>query len=446
MKPEITTWQTPPSRSYAALSDCGLYAEVLQVADEEPFVSPAKLTSEQEGLRQRMRRLHLVQLPTKTNITALVHAMQEFGWIAEHPSSRGQFAITDEGREVARECSSNPRAFRRRLATELHKRYVIPGWFVSRLYAINPSGQGEVVLPAPPKSEKTERLAWTRNEWQEEYEEVAARSARSANETFPGSFPVPMERWILEIKRTWNYLGSLNPPVPRKKRGRNPVKGKVANFGTRERLVHAMREAAINLLFGVKLTEDSPPDFPSSKPPIPPRAFRVWCPRLEELEFIFYTDYHPSVSGRLLVPCSAFRDSAKSPPFVPLGEISDPQERHLWLYQPRWEDVKGPFLKVLLDTYRRLSKKAGAMYVSLLNVRDEVCRRLRLSSEGFDVLLDRAYRDTIQSSLFGSKFISISLETDITDEQKGAVGLNRRPVYINAVPHSLIAMAVVRGK
>jgi hypothetical protein len=48
--------------------------------------------------------------------------------------------------------------------------------------------------------------------------------------------------------------------------------------------------------------------------------------------------------------------------------------------------------------------------------------------------------------LFGSKFISISLETDITDEQKGAVGLNRRPVYINAVPHSLIAMAVVRGK
>jgi hypothetical protein len=444
MKPEMPTWQMPPSRSYAALSDCGLYAEVLQVAEKEPFVSPARLTSEEEGLRQRMRRLHLVQFPTKANITALVNAMQEFGWVAEHPGSRGQFAITKEGREVARECSLNPRAFRRRLAIELHKRYVIPGWFVSRLYAINPLGEGEVVLPAPPKSEKTERFAWTRNEWQEEYEEVALRSARSANESFPGSFPVPMDHWISEIKRTWNYLGSLNPPVPRKKRGR-PEKRRVATFGTRERLMHAMREAAINLLFGAKLA-DAAPDFTSSKPPVPPRAFRVWCPRLEELELIFYTDYHPSVSGRLMVPCSAFRYSAKSPPFVSLDTIYDPQQRQLWLYQPRWEDVKGQFLKVLLDTYRRLSKKVGAMYVSLLNVRDEVCRRLRLSSEGFDGLLDHAYRDTIRSSLFGSKFISISLETDITDEQKGAVGLNRRPVYINAVPHSLIAMAVVRGK
>lgn len=443
MKQEANTWQMPQSRSYAALSDCGLFAEVLQVADKETIVSTTKLISEQLGLRQRMRRLHLVQLPTRTNITALVHAMVEFGWVAEHPSGRGQFLITNEGREVVREYTSNPRAFRRRLAVELHTRYVIPGWFVSRLYSINPSGQGEVVLPAPLKSERTERREWGRNEWQREYEEIAYRSARAANESIPGSFPISMDRWIAEIKRIWDYLGSLNPPVSRKERGQSSA-NKTATFGSRERLVHAMREASINLLFGVHLSETSPPDFISSKPPIPPRAFRVWCPRLEELEFIFYTDYHPMISGRLLVPCSAFRESAPTPPFIPIREIRDPRGHNLWLYQPQWTDIKDQFVRVLWDTYRRLSKTAGAMYVSLLNVRDEVCRRLRLSSEGFDLLLDNAYRDTIQSSMTGA--MSMSLETDITEMQKGAVGLNRRPVYINSVPHSLIAIAVTRGK
>jgi hypothetical protein len=84
------------------------------------------------------------------------------------------------------------------------------------------------------------------------------------------------------------------------------------------------------------------------------------------------------------------------------------------------------------------------MYVSLLNVRDEVCRQLRLSAHRFDSLLEIACRTTVRSGVTAHDSVSISLESDITSEQKGAVGLNRRPVYINNVPHSLIAIASCR--
>ena len=152
MKADSVMWPTPESRSFNALSDCGLYAEVLQVASREPSISAAKLMSPDQGLRQRMRRLHLVQFPTKTNINALVRALQAFGWLSEEPGARGKYALTQEGQGVAHDSESDPRHFRRLLAGKLHERYVVPGWFVARLHALNPKGQGEVVPPGSSES------------------------------------------------------------------------------------------------------------------------------------------------------------------------------------------------------------------------------------------------------------------------------------------------------
>lgn len=442
---ELATWPIPPSRSFNDLSDCGLYAEVFQVASREAPISAAKLMSSDQGLRQRMRRLHLVQFPTKTNIAALLHALETFGWLSEDGANRGQYTLTTEGHRVAEESASDPTGFRRQLAAKLHERYIIPGWFVARLHALNPNGQGEVVLPAPPKSKGTERRLWNRTEWPNEYDNIVIGSAERANEVFPGSFPISMDRWMPEVRRRWLRLGGGRPPVARRRK-RKARQKRETTFGTRERLVHAMREAAVYLMFGVREFGRRLPDFRTEKPPIPPRGFRVWCPRLDELEFIFYTDYHPAVPGRLLVPCGAFRRSAQSPPFEPLETIKDPYQRCLWLYQPRWEDIQGQFIRVLQETYRRFSTQSGSMYVSLLNVRDEVCRQLRLSSNLFDSLLQIAYQETLRSSMASRKTISISLESDITPEQQGAVGLNRRPVYIHNVPHSLIAIATTRSR
>ncbi len=440
---ERLTWPSPQSRTFAALSDCGLYAEVLQVARKESAISPGKLISSDQGLRQRMRRLHLVQEPTKTNVNALVRALEAFGWLTEIFPSPGTYGLTPEGEQAAQVSITKPKDFRRMLAAKLHERYVVPGWIVSRLHSLNPQGQGEVVLPAPPKSSgRADRRAWHDNEWPHEYDSVTVKAAQRANEVFPSSFPMPLDDWLFQVRSSWKRLGSGDPPGTRKRVGK--IHGeKEATFGRRERLVHAMREVAVQFLFGIIDPVAMRWDFNSQKQPIPPRAFSVWCPRLEELEFIFYTDYHPLVPGRVIVPCASFRHYADSPPFEPLRDVVDPYERCLWLHQPQWEQIGEKFLAVLQDTYRRASKQIGAMYVSLLNIRDEVCRQLRLSSIHFDFLLEIAYRLTVRSGISAARSISISLESDIIADQLGAVGLNRRPVYIHNVPHSLIAIAAL---
>jgi hypothetical protein len=437
----VPLWPKPKSRDFAALSDCGLYAEVLQVASAEESISAAKLISTDEGLRQRLRRLHVVQNPTKTNITALLAALEAFGWL--NRESIDQFKLTLQGDIAARESLQDPISFRRRLAAKLHQRYVVPGWFVARLHALNPSDQGAIVLPAPPKFAKTERRAWSNKDWPTEFNAIVVSSADRANTVFPGSFNADRAEWLDAVVEAWDRLAAVRPPLAKRD---SQAKGELAaTFSPRERLFHAMREAAVNLLFSAVSPQYGVREFPTSQPPIPPRAFQVWCPRLDELEFIFYTDYHPEISGRVIVPCGAFRDQATAPPFEALPEIIDPERRNLWLFQPRWQDIGQDFVEVLQSSYQRTAKKVGALYVSLLNVRDEVCRQLRLSSRLFDSLLQSAYRQTIKENSAFDTPISISLESDIRHDQWGAVGLNRRPVYVNNIPHSLISIGKARG-
>ena len=219
-----------------------------------------------------------------------------------------------------------------------------------------------------------------------------------------------------------------------------------------EQLTQAMREAAINHLFDRVLPYSSlsskaipVADFYFSKHPIPPRAFSAWCPRLEALELIFYTDFHPLISGRLMFPCGVFRESASYPPFENIRGVVDPTGRNLYLYQPKWQDVRENFSNVLLDTYQRYSKKIGSLYIFLLDVRDEVCRQLKLSSILFDSFIEAAYRESIEEKTILRNF-AISLESDIRAEQHTGYGLLRRPVYIAKIPHSLIAISHKRHR
>ena len=218
-------------------------------------------------------------------------------------------------------------------------------------------------------------------------------------------------------------------------------------YAPRGRLSQAIREASVDLLFSAyrPLRQFPMPielcDFRSGKHPIPPRAFRAWCPRLDALEFVFYTDWHPLISGRLIFPCASFREAGDAPPFEVLSRIRDPAGRSLFLYQPTWEYMKERFMRVLLDCYGRLSRRVGALYLSLLDIRDEVCRQLRLSSIVFDNLLETAYEELVREDITIGERVSISLESDIRPEQRSGYGMLRRPVYIGGVPHSLIAIS-----
>ncbi|MCI0611833.1 hypothetical protein L0244_02480, partial [bacterium] len=252
------------------------------------------------------------------------------------------------------------------------------------------------------------------------------------------------DEWINQVRKAWIRLSNLERRLVSKmgkKQNQNKEKPKISTFAPRGRLAQSMREATINLFFGAALPGTKIFDFKTSKDPITPRSFTPWCPRLDELEFIFYSDSIPSISGRLIVPCGAFRKTAPSPPFECVPEIRDPQRQDLWLYQPQWGFIRIKFLETLQDAYRRISQNVHSLYVSLLDVRDEVCRRLRLSSSLFDNLLETAYRETIRENVIFNRTLSISLESDIRHEQQSGYGLLRRPVYISGVPHSLIAIA-----
>lgn len=430
-------WPTPPSRDYKGLSDINLYAEVLQIAATGP-VSVSKLMSEEEGLRQRLRKLVLIQNPTKTNVGALLSTLEAFRWLESH-AHRERFLITEEGQQARELSEKDRRGFRRLLASKLHERFAIPGWFIHRLHALNPKRQGEIVLPAPGPLDRSKRRTWAKNEWLPELDAIVISAAEQAEALLPGSFPIDSLVWLEEVRATWRRLGQGNPPTARKAGGDINHLADVT-FGVRERLFHAMRETAVNLLFGPHGPGMSRADFLDDRLPLPPRSFTVWCPRLSELEFIFYTDYHPQIVGRVIVPCGAFRNRVVQP-FESISAIRDPQNRTLCLYQPDWDYIKDQFTETVLSSYRVLCKRVGSLYVSLLDLRDEVCRQLRLSALLFESLLESAYRVSVREGTHSAKNISIALESDIRPEQRSAIGLNRRPVYISRVPHSLIAIA-----
>jgi hypothetical protein len=431
-------WPKPRHRDFAAIGgDITVYREVLEISATEPFVTAEKLLSAEEGLRNRFRKLVLIQTPSKTNVRAMLSLLERFDWLQVDDKSR--YTITLYGREVLARAANEARLFRREFAGHLHDCYIVPGWFVCRLHELNPNGQGEVILPAPPRLPGIGRRDWTDRKWPKQLDEVVVEAARHANKAIPGAFPIAVSEWLKKVVEIWDRLGSGSPPVNRY------ASAERNTFAVRERLFHAMREASVELLFGTINPVNGYPDFSSGAQPISYRAFSVWCPRLSEIEFIFYTDYHPRIAGRLIVPCGAFRDRSASASFEELSQIRDLSGRRLYLYQPTWRTVKSSFLRELLAVYRDESRQIGAFYVSLLVVRDEVCRRLRLSALLFDKLLESAYEDAIREMTINGKQFSISLESDIRPDQRSAIGLNQRPVYIHRIPHSLIAIGTSRA-
>lgn len=418
-------WDLPESRNVGYFTDLSLYSEAMKITSERGSVTTSYLRQE---LSQRTRGLKLVKKQSPRAVNDLVRELQEFGWIhKESTLSKAQKAIytlTVDGKQAL---NLNRRGFNRQLVANMQALFTIPGWFVERLWKINPEGQGEVVLPSPSKEWQPEPRPWEQKDWDEKLENQALKSSRMANLVSPGSFPIEEEIWVETVKNAWDHLGTW------KRKNKN-----VSTFSTRRRLSLAMRRAAVEILFGSRPPGKSEPDIwtRSDKPPLYPRTFRIWCPRLADLEMVFYTDKHPNIVGRLVFPTAVFRDDAPQPPFEKLTGIEDPDHNFLWLYQPRWEEQSDMFMKTLVETHRLISRRVGTLYVSLLDVRDEVCRRLRLSFRLFDKFLSNAFRMSIRSE----SSQSISIEADIREDQLGASGLVRRPVWIEGVPYSLIAI------
>jgi hypothetical protein len=437
-------WQQPKSREVGSFGGISLYIEVLQFAMNESIVSTNRLISEEAGLGQRFRGSLLINKPTPTIARDALRELEAYGWIQQVKSEGDRYIITDEGKKMAELALADSKRFRRTLATKIHERFIIPGWIVYRLLELNPQRQGEIILPSPIREKELSVRKWEEAHWAPELEDMARESASLAMEKFPGSFPVNVDEWVKQVQQAWNELGEAKrKKVAKPKKDLKPITEKppVERFSTRRRLSLAMREASINLLFANESPRNKKRDFESSKHPIPPRSFRSWCPILEALEFIFYTDHHHEISGRLIFPCGGFL-AVGSDNFEDIEGIKEPYEQNsLKLFQPKWDNLRAEFMRSLQDVYFQTSKRVGSLYVSLLDVRDEVCRRLRLSSVLFDEYLGILYHESIRDSIIGGKAFSLSLESDMRPEQQSGSGLLRRPVYIDRVPYSLIAIS-----
>ncbi len=106
----------------------------------------------------------------------------------------------------------------------------------------------------------------------------------------------------------------------------------------------------------------------------------------------------------------------------------------LYIHMPQWEDCKQLFIDTLIEVYQRYYDKQTIIYISLQDIRDEVCRLLRISPKLFESFLQKTYELSIRRNIR----YSISLETDLRLDMK--VQINRRGVYLNGIMYSLIAI------
>ena len=175
-------------------------------------------------------------------------------------------------------------------------------------------------------------------------------------------------------------------------------------------------------------------DFLNKRSDMTHRSFMVWCPRLENFSLMCYTDNNPEIPGRLLYPISSYKTSSASASFTSKPYLHDNEGRNLFIHTPRWNDIKNDFIATLLEVYQNYYNKQTIIYISLQDIRDEVCRLLRISPYKFESFLQTTYEMSVKHEI---KY-SISLETDIRLDMK--VKINRRGVYLNGIMYSLIAI------
>lgn len=424
-------WDNPVKRSVGLFTDLRLFADALDIARFYDVFSKKQL---REGLSKRVKGLIFIKELSLRVINHLVRELVDFGWIGQFGNgSHSHYRLTENGSKVIELLKNGKQKYFELLILKMHEIYTVPGWFVNRLWDLNPDGQGEIVIPAPMKSWNPKSKPWEDKEWNRELSEQVRNSFRSVSKICEGAFPVSEETWIDNVRMSWDRLSNL-------KRRNIKEKGLIKTYAPRRRLFNAMKEAAVHLLFGNVNFISKAAEFQISKRILPTRNYMVWCPRLSELGLIFYTDSHPRIPGRLIFPVSVFKGGEQTSSFNRIEGIRNPTGDSLFIHQPGWQELNS-FSDVLFGEHQRAFSSIKSLYVSILDVRDEVCRLLRISAHYFDKFLEKAIDESSNNNF---KY-SISIESDIREDQGRGYQKLRRPVFVSGKPYSLIAMTKLKN-
>jgi hypothetical protein len=269
---------------------------------------------------------------------------------------------------------------------------------------------------------------WNNNKWDEPLEEATLSTYDKINKALPNSFPMDKGLWLQKVKNEYIRLGGL------KSKAHNQDK-KTPHFSVRKRLSLAMQTVSVKYFFSNSNPMTGELELSDNKRNnMTHRAFMIWCPRLEYFNLLVYTDYIDAIPGRLVYPISKFKDVAKYSSYSEKRFIENPEGQCLYIYHPSWIQIQRSFVNVLYDVYQKLYMEQWIIYVSIQDIRDEVCRQLRISPEDFEIFLSKTYQCSIKRQIA----YSISLETDLRLDMK--VQLNRRGVIIDKKLYTLIAI------
>ena len=416
-----------------------MYIDVLKFGSEVEFFSKNDI---EILLSNRVKGLSFNSTLSKTAYKNLLFELKEFKWISYYYSdnykndnfnydfiNREVYAISFVGKQVLNSFFDDYRTFYNALIKELNTLYAIPGWFIQRLWDLNPN-QGQVIIPVPSKSWNPQKRKWSDKEWKTEIETIVFQTSQYISSILPDAFPYPKELFIKHTKERWLELGQSKPRFS----------GEInTEFTPRKRLSQSMREATINYFFGNYNPKTMVNDFSGNKSPLLPRSYSYWCARLEELGLINYTDYNPQVPGRIIYPVSVFRETVNDSNLTEIKYVSNMKGFNLTLFQPSVSngDFVSLYTTTLYEEYHKLYLLKKSIYVSVQDVRDEVCRLLKLSSNLFNVFLQHIVYLTDNEEEIRYR---ISLETDIREDQKGGSQRLRKPVYVNKKIVTLIAI------
>jgi hypothetical protein len=425
-------WRFNKTHSVGLFTDLNLYYEALALAKNKGYIN---VTILEKNLLERVIGLKYIETFRKRTFQDLIRELNKFRYIYKNEND---FFLTESGERLIEYYKNSLNKYYNTLLDKMNSEYGIPGWFIYRLWTINPKGQGQVVIPSPIKSWKPGKQKWKDNLWGDELSKVTVETHTQINIRLPESFPMPIELWISDVKKEYERLGMQKQRRVAKKDNQDKEK-KMEFFAPRGRLTLAMKNVSVKFLFANKYVTSDTNDFVSneiSKYPINSRTFMVWCPRLETLELVYYSDYFEEIPGRLIYPCSVFVKDREMKNFEQIDFIKSPTDEILFRHKPKWLNYREEFVMTLNQSYQQIYNKEGIIYVSLQQVRDEVCRLLRISALTFETFLENAFRESVQRKIE----FSIALETDIREDQKSGSQIQRRPVFINNIPNSLIAI------
>lgn len=416
-------WNSPKLFGVGQFVEMRLYGIVLTIVKSFGYLTIDLL---QQEIPERIKGLIVVNTISKRTCDDLIRELLYFEFLKRNKIDN-VYSITDEGNSYLELLAHAPQSAKDLLLKKTQEVFITPGWFINRLWELNPMGQGQIVIPTPVRSSigKLSSRVWDDYQWNPQVDAATEETYIQIKKALPTSFPIDYEVWEKKVKMEYERLGTLKP----KTRKRTP------HFSSRKRLSLAMQNVSVKYFFSKVNPLTDKLELPDNKrSDMTHRAFMIWCPRLEYFNLLVYTDYLDAIPGRLVYPISKFKDIKSYQGFCEITFIENLKCQHLYLYHPSWEQIRNTFITVLYNVYQRLYREQWIIYVSIQDIRDEVCRQLRFSPADFEDFLSRAY----QCSLKREIEYSISLETDLRLDMK--VQLNRRGVIVDNKMYTLIAI------